>query len=222
MKKGLYTLLLVLAFTLPVQAQTQVEVPQKTSKETKAGNYGQDGFYTRFDIGYADGANKRTERNGFWRAGVGERWTDYFRTEFTVQRNRHELGGVRVVDGQVGETLGTASVIAGMVNAYVDVFKIKGVSPYIHAGAGSSWNKMKTLWMNGQNLSGQRNFEFAWQVGAGIGIDLPQNLILDIGYTYIDLGTFSTRRVNMGSGLVRSHNEEIRLREAYIGLRYNF
>lgn len=104
-----------------------------------------------------------------------------------------------------------------MTTTYADLFSYKGITPYIGAGIGVSRNDMPDMVVNGRQKFGDTVFRLAWKAVGGVGIDLPENLVLDIGYVYADLGRFSTKAV-FGPAM----HQDVKVRKVYIGLRYNF
>lgn len=99
------------------------------------------------------------------------------------------------------------------------------VTPFVSGGLGVSFNKADahqtqpaTGW--DENFTGETRAEFAWGVGAGVGVELAPSLSMDVGYRFVDLGEFSVGDMPPTgdedlSGRLRSH-------ELYLGLRYAF
>lgn len=97
-----------------------------------------------------------------------------------------------------------------MLNGYFDVNTGTKITPYI--GAGIGYTKMKgELRVNGEKGS-QDDETFAWQLGAGIGYAINNNVSIDAGYRYVDYGDFEDDGDKIDTS---SH-------ELYIGIRYNF
>jgi opacity protein-like surface antigen len=122
--------------------------------------------------------------------GVGYRFNNWFRADATVDYAfRSDLGAAR---------LWTSSAL---VNGYIDLGTWWGVTPYIGAGIGASYNYL--------DLGGDSGrWNFAWAGMAGAAYHLSQNLSVDFGYRYADLG-----RVNAFGGDVTAH-------ELRVGFRY--
>ena len=91
------------------------------------------------------------------------------------------------------------SILSFMVNGYIDFgMSVSPLEPYVMAGIGYASVK----------ASGDGDSEddgvFAYQFGAGVGIDATPNVMLDLGYRY-----FATSDVNFGGSVdlsVASHN----------------
>ncbi len=83
-----------------------------------------------------------------------------------------------------------------MANGYYD-FPMTGWTPYLGAGLGFAQNKIGTVSFDDGagfkgTVPGGTKSGFAWAVTAGAGIPLPNNLTLDVGYRFIDLGKVET------------------------------
>ena len=63
----------------------------------------------------------------------------------------------------------------------------------------------------GESYSADDN-NFAWQVGAGVGYALNDNVSLDAGYRYVDYGDFTEDGTKL----------ETSAHELYVGARYAF
>jgi opacity protein-like surface antigen len=112
---------------------------------------------------------------------------------------------------------GHISSIVAMANGYVDLGSWYGITPYIGAGAGVSRNTLSGLNDNGFNYitladagagagagtqtngfptggfwKNRSNTQFAWALMAGLGYNVTNNLKLELGYRYINLGRFKS------------------------------
>jgi opacity protein-like surface antigen len=108
-------------------------------------------------------------------------------------------------------TLGTEPVdatgrnITLMANAYLELSDILGmeqssVHPFLSGGVGVAFNRTSAVTYSFPSLGagdatitqGGSTTDFAWSLGAGIGIDLTDRLGLELAYRYIDLGDVAT------------------------------
>lgn len=176
-----------------------------------------DGFYTRFDAGGVYSTQAPLKKGFSVRTGIGQKWADMLRTEFTVEYTRTVMRGRGAYDGQAGNVRTRLPSLAAMASAYVDLFDLKNITPYVGAGIGVSRNALPDAVVDGRQVFGLTRFRTAWQVSGGIGIGLPENLVLDIGYAYTDLGRFSTK-----TSLPPVLTQDVKVRKINIGLRYNF
>jgi opacity protein-like surface antigen len=116
---------------------------------------------------------------------------------------------------------GDLSSIVGLINGYADLGNWYGVSPYIGAGVGFARNTLSGLSDQSQitNFTGvgsngndyftgpaggisseHSRWNFAWALMAGLSFDVTQNLELDLGYRYLDLGKVSSNAFNCLNG----------------------
>lgn len=102
-----------------------------------------------------------------------------------------------------------------MLNAYYDIDTGTKFTPYV--GAGLGFAKVKgTLKFFGENWGSESQYNFAWQIGAGVGYALNNNVTLDAGYRYVDYGHWTVESIDETDRL------ESKAHELYIGARYNF
>lgn len=98
-----------------------------------------------------------------------------------------------------------------MLNAYYDIDTGSKLTPYV--GAGIGYAKLKgTLTIDGKSMGSMDDNNFAWQVGAGVGYALNDNVSLDAGYRYVDYGDFTEDGTKL----------ETSAHELYVGARYAF
>ena len=183
-----------------------------------------DGFYTRFDAGYANVEGGYND-GAVLRSGFGTRIGDAFRAEFMISRRRFEMRGLREIDRHVGETKGRISELAVTGNAYWDFYRGNAFSLYVGGGAGIGRNKMSNANIGGAFLKGRNKYAFVWHAGGGVAFELPENLTLDIGYDYVDAGYFETKaslRSFSPAMFWDTRRESVASHEFHIGLRYNF
>ncbi|MGL4209491.1 MAG: outer membrane protein, partial [Candidatus Adiutrix sp.] len=64
------------------------------------------------------------------------------------------------------------------------------------------------------------NWNFAWNVGGGVGWYLNENLSLDLGYRYVDLGTAAPGHIKV-ENYVTDANLDYTAHELSVGLRFN-
>ncbi|MBS0242663.1 MAG: porin family protein [Proteobacteria bacterium] len=114
-----------------------------------------------------------------------------------------------------------------MANAYYDFGNFRGFVPYVGAGLGVSINDMgwtttdSPLSPNPQ--FGQTKASLAWSLMAGVGYQLSDRAILDVGYRYIDLGKAQSDAQDtlMFKNPILALND-LSAHEVRVGLRYHF
>jgi len=100
---------------------------------------------------------------------------------------------------------GDFSSIVALINGYADLGTWSGVTPYVGAGIGFARNTLSglsTVAVNtpdgvsttpsGGFAADHSQWNFAWALMAGLSFDVTQNLKLDLGYRYLDLGKFKS------------------------------
>ena len=89
-----------------------------------------------------------------------------------------------------------------LANAYLDMGTWFGFTPYVGAGVGAavyqtSGVKDVTTFVSGSGAAwgyapGYTSANFAWAAMAGVSYHITPNLLLDVGYRYVNMGTFQT------------------------------
>ncbi len=80
-----------------------------------------------------------------------------------------------------------------MFNAYYDLGNWRGIVPYVGAGVGLAYNQLSETYFT-QNvfltnrIEGDSRLALAWSLMAGIGWQISDRAILDLGYRYMDFG----------------------------------
>lgn len=109
--------------------------------------------------------------------GVGYQFNDYLRGDVTV--------GYSQRDTTYFDT--TAKLWEGMVNAYVDLGKYYGITPYVGGGVGIANVNYDFVGPVYSGLTSSDTNRFAWALMAGVAVDVTPNLKLDLGYRYSDI-----------------------------------
>ena len=182
--------------------------------------YGKKQFYAQINTGYAKG--KKPGRSysvsklddSFVIGGeLGYNMSNHFRMSASfdyfpglaatdsnisgLQTNREYSGNQELGNQQLSPFKGTTKIKSYvlMLNAYVDLTNIRGVTPYLTGGIGGSTNKAsltKSSYHNSNTLDGAKKTSFAYKLGAGLRYNLNKSVDLDLRYQYMSLGKFST------------------------------
>lgn len=192
----------------------------------------QSGWYLRGDIGYRmndlDGASSSiginptnpTIDDRFTIGGGGGYKNGWFRTDLTMDyAPRASFTSVTPDYRMKVETFTT------LANVYLDLGTWYGMTPYIGAGAGMSWNCTRDYFSNVLLFPGlqgvdinKAKWDFAWAAMAGLTFNLSPNLLMDFSYRYLNMGDATTP--------IAGNNNQITIRdmtaqEFRLGLRYN-
>lgn len=149
-------------------------------------------------------------------AGVGYKVNNYLRFDVTGEyRGRtayngtDRLGWLGTAPGsynQTNEFSASKKEYVGLVNAYLDLGTWSGITPYIGAGVGFANVRIENFRDAGQGFnpftgegftslatsSSKSKTNFAWALMAGLGYAVNENLTLELGYRYINLGDGET------------------------------
>lgn len=184
-----------------------------------------------------DVREKEFDASWFAGLGVGYKFSDNFRMDVTGEyRGKSDFYGLDVIDGgtTINEFRTKKSEATFLVNAYWDIATWHGITPFVGAGVGASYNKIHGLTdtnladlPDGGGYAGSHGeWHFAWALHAGIGWELTRNLTLEVAYRYLSLGDGKSGDIigNDGTNLVYNPLEFDRLtsHDVKIGLRYLF
>ncbi len=205
--------------------------------------------YFRSDIGYSwsrdpqatwvgnvnpEVRGESLDNGAFAEAGIGcSMGSRGFRVDTTIgiREERKFRGdvdvtvGVVTIDPPIQTTLKTYT---NMYNAYYDFGKVGGgIVPYVGAGIGWAYHKMGNVTVTDpltpNVINGEDKLSFAWSLMAGVGYQLTDRAILDIGYRYIDLGLARGSHGDSASAWnPRLEIDDQRAHEIKVGLRYHF
>jgi opacity protein-like surface antigen len=115
-----------------------------------------------------------------------------------------------------------------MVNIYRDLGQYGRITPYVGAGIGAAYHTVDETYFTGNynlvnKIEGKEELSFAWSLMAGVGYQISDRAVIDIGYRYLDMGSAETGRVD-SAGFVNPavKIDDITEHEIKIGLRYAF
>lgn len=115
-----------------------------------------------------------------------------------------------------------------MLNVYKDFGRFGMITPYVGAGIGAAYHMVDETYFTGNyylpaRIHGDNDLSFAWSLMAGIGYQVSDRAILDVGYRYIDMGEATSERSDT-AGYVnpRVNIDDLAAHEIKIGLRYHF
>ena len=100
-----------------------------------------------------------------------------------------------------------------MWNTYLDIPTKTPLTPYIGAGIGVA--RLKATVKDADINKTSTNF--AWQIGAGTAVEVTRNVAVDLGYRYVDNGSFKVYSDESETDKLDSTSHEI-----YLGMRYTF
>jgi opacity protein-like surface antigen len=175
--------------------------------------------------------------------GAGYKFNDWFRADVTGQyRGKADFyAAQRVIDLRnpdepvyySDDYTARKSEWLFLANGYVDLGTYKGVTPYVGAGIGTSRNTISNFRdinteFGATGFAGtDSQWNFAWALHAGLGFRITENLIFDLGYSYVDLGNGTTAQAqNSDPRYTRPNNgfkfKDITSHDVNFGIRYQF
>lgn len=173
--------------------------------------------------------------------GVGYRFAPVFRADFTLTwRPLFDLDGTATRAGTPDRSFqADVSSVSGMFNGYVDIagFLPKGklgiFHPYVGAGIGFAVNSIDEIKAQSpfapnliETSPSGTTANFAWMIGFGTGIHAGNGIIVDLGYKYIDLGSFTSDAGQACAGAacrnIDAITGDLAAHELSVGVRFGF
>jgi len=209
------------------------------------------GWYLRGDVGYVEYGKPREAPNYSQGVpfdtitlpetvsiggGVGYSFNGLFRADVTVDYRADSQikalsSGSNYVEGFSTDSLKLESTTA-LVNAYIDLGRWSGITPYIGAGVGVAHNLLHSYSsrvtcftdlcranFSGANVphpSGEKN-SLAYAFMAGAAFDVGLGFKIDAGYRYLNIGESQTKLDAAGFGIKL---KPLEAHEVRVGLRY--
>ncbi|SDP49125.1 outer membrane protein [Phyllobacterium sp. OV277] len=139
--------------------------------------------------------------------GIGYQFNDYLRGDVTV--------GYSQRDTTYFET--TADLWEAMANAYVDLGKYYGITPYVGGGVGFANVNYDFQGPVYPGLKSGDTNRFEWALMAGVAIDVTPRLKLDLGYRYANINGADLYK----NGDVTVSDDGIKTHQIRAGVRFN-
>jgi opacity protein-like surface antigen len=180
--------------------------------------------------------------------GAGYQVNSWFRFDVTGEYRGATKFGIRdeysytagtVIGRGSNDVRGKISSMVLLANAYLDLGTWHGLTPYIGAGVGLAQNKTsggtdrgvstefdtatKTYKGGGTSNStfkGATKSATAFALMAGVSAEVSQNLKVDVGYRYLNLGKFQTGSFACGGCTYSLQGRDLDSHEIRIGLRW--
>lgn len=168
--------------------------------------------------------------------GIGYQFNDYFRADATIEwRGKSDFSALDFVDWDGteynNEYSAKKSELVLMANGYYDIGTFYGVTPYVGAGIGASYNMISNFLDNNAQGGGggyaddDGKWNLAWALHTGLGFKATERMTIDFGYSFISLGDAQTKElVNYAPGNTIP-NDGVKFNDIYshdfkIGIRY--
>jgi opacity protein-like surface antigen len=181
---------------------------------------------------------------GIFGVGGGYRVNSWFRADVTGQyRGNANFKAVDRFTGSAGgvpysgtDTYGASkSEWLVMANAYVDLGTWWCITPFIGAGVGGARVTISNFTDNGVNslpfstvsyasAPTASRWNVAWAVHAGLAYNVNPNLVLELAYSYVDLGPGQTGVLTTYDGMTTNNVfkfKDITSQDLKLGVRWN-
>jgi opacity protein-like surface antigen len=177
-------------------------------------------------------------------AGIGYRFNRWLRADVTGEyRSNSDFDGADLVDDGTGGPFAVTPNTykakkeewLALVNAYVDLGSWHGISPYVGAGVGAANIEISGFTDIGVGSTGDPAIAFgddndewnlAWAIYAGIGLDVTEAFTVDLGYRFLHLGDAESGDLIAYDGTNLVDNpmefEDITSHDVRLGVRYQF
>lgn len=191
------------------------------------------GWYVRGDLGYYWGQSGNAQSapgfaspttnglgNGFT-GGIGAGYkSEWLRTDVTVDYTAPMKYTGTIVSAD--DTTAKTSAITALFNGYLDLGTWYRVTPYVGAGAGVSYLRTTDYASTAappfaSGLS-HTQWKFAWAAMAGAGYAIAPNMMVDVGYRYINFGDVTTASDSFGAMTLKN----LAAHEVRVGVRWSF
>jgi opacity protein-like surface antigen len=146
--------------------------------------------------------------------GIGYRHNEHLRFDLTAEYrgkssfdamdrydttdNPPDFGDGVASDWGINHYTGKKSELLFLANAYYDIGVWHGVTPYVGAGIGASYNSIydfvdeNTIQGGGGWAPTGHKLSLAWALHAGASMQVTDSLSLDLGYSFVSLGDAQT------------------------------
>jgi opacity protein-like surface antigen len=121
-----------------------------------------------------------------------------------------------------GDTTAKIQATTALFNGYLDLGTWYHVTPYVGAGAGVAYAHVYDYVSAGAppftGNTSKKQWNFAWAGMAGIAVDISHNLMVDLGYRYLNIGDVGTASDAFGAMTFKN----VAAHEVRVGLRWSF
>lgn len=160
--------------------------------------------------------------------GVGYKFNEWFRTDVTADyETPAKFHGRLFCPGAcgAGSTSEKAKIDAVTIfaNGYFDIGTFYGFTPYVGGGIGTAYIDIDHYRSNSTgnpSYKGDSNWNFAWNLMAGVGFQVAPNVVIDANYRFVDLGKVKTKSITAAGDSGKVKVDDIQAHEFRVGVRY--
>jgi opacity protein-like surface antigen len=171
--------------------------------------------------------------------GAGYKFNNWFRADVTGEyRTSQRFQAIESATGPINGFYdaynGSIQSSVFLANGYFDLGNWYGFTPYVGAGAGVALHHVSSLTDVGAvDAAGGLGWapshsttDFAFAAMAGVSFDVTQNVKLDVGYRYLNMGTAKSAGINCVGGCggngIESQKFRLASNDIRVGLRWMF
>lgn len=162
-------------------------------------------------------------------ASLGYAFPSGLRPELAFERRDNDLKSIDLpasglFNGQGGpadDVHGREVTDSAMANVWFDLFKRSIIHPYIGGGAGFARLSLRDLSYNDVDTLSKHDTVFAYQAGAGVGIDIGEHFTVSVDYRYLmtEKGKFDPLADASSPSKIKY---KYQANEVMLGVRYSF
>ena len=206
-------------------------------------SYGQNTGLVNYDALPGEGGAATLENSDLSSAltsgiSVGRYFTNNLRGEFSLEYKNNQKLSTTDAPIPFGSYKGRFSSVSSFLTGFydfhaVDIFD-KSITPFVLGGIGYAINETGKIKILGYGMPAETltlmdsDFEenIAWKVGAGASVNITKNLIFDMQYEFVDLGSVKAgdffRAGEMIGPMEIPMKFDYRTHDFNVGLRYSF
>jgi opacity protein-like surface antigen len=121
-----------------------------------------------------------------------------------------------------GDTTAKLQATTALLNGYIDLGTWYRITPYIGGGVGAAYTRISDYVGTAAppigGGSAPNRWNFAWAGMAGAAYPIARNMLVDVGYRYLNIGNFSTG----DDVFAMTTFKNVAAHELRVGLRWSF
>jgi len=181
-------------------------------------------------------AHERIDGAAIALAGAGFKLNSFFRGDITIDhRFGADFSGRYTCPAPCGigarqafRDMASLSATTALVNGYLDLGPFGPVTPYVGAGIGASYlsvedYRFRSVTTGERGRAGDRqDWNAAWALMAGIGFNVTDQIVVDVGYRFAALGDIRLPAPHDSGRRGSIQIDDITDQQVLVGLRYVF
>lgn len=158
-------------------------------------------------------------------AAIGYRFHPFFRGEAELSYRRNTYDGATVENEGPVSASGDVTAFGFMLNGWVDLPNSSMITPYVGGGIGAAHVVIDASTGRATPADGAYNFDdsdtvFAYQIGTGVAVTLPNGMELTLDYRYFHADGMDVAFTGDETGTAQS--SDYKAHSAMVGVRIPF